>query len=255
MGASTLVLTFDNLGEAAALERGEAPELPHPSVTVALPRLLDALAARGLQATFFVEAINCALNPQAVLAIAERGHELGHHGWRHEQWAGLPAERERELLDRGLQAFASLGLSVAGFRPPGGALNQSSARLLREAGFGWCSPAADAFGRRQGLSWVPFEWELVDAFHLLARFASLRARRRGGGSRAGVVSASQLGRAWSGEIDRLAAGEGGPFRTLVLHPFLMLERDWFDCVCALLDRACARGLAVVAAGEAARALT
>jgi peptidoglycan/xylan/chitin deacetylase (PgdA/CDA1 family) len=39
-------------------------------------------------------AINCELYPDAVKAIAAAGHELGHHGWSHEQWASLspPAE-------------------------------------------------------------------------------------------------------------------------------------------------------------------
>ena len=84
-----LVLTIDNLGEASALERGEAfaPTRRDPSVTQALPWLLDELDRHGLTATFFVEAINCELYPDAVAGIAARGHELGHHGWSHEQWA------------------------------------------------------------------------------------------------------------------------------------------------------------------------
>ena len=85
---STLVLTIDNLGEASALERGEqrAASGRDPSVTRALPWLLRELDRHQLTATFFVEAINCELYPHAVRAIAARGHELGHHGWSHENW-------------------------------------------------------------------------------------------------------------------------------------------------------------------------
>jgi peptidoglycan/xylan/chitin deacetylase (PgdA/CDA1 family) len=246
----TLVLTFDNLGEASELERGGDPPVPHPSVTDALPRLLDELAARDLNATFFVEAINCELNPDAVRSIAAHGHELGMHGWRHEPWASLPLERERELLHRGVNAFAELGVSARGFRPPGGELTPRSPALLRESGFQWCSPAGGAFGRRDGLAAVPFEWEFVDAYHLMDRFAGLRERR---GDPRPVRSPSEVRRAMALEIDRLAA-EGGR-TTLVLHPFLMLERDWFDHVCGLLDGARERSLTVVSAGRAAGALT
>ena len=73
-----IALTFDNLGEAADLERGlwpaDAPLGHHPSVTVALPRLLDALDDLGLRATFCVEALNCEVYPDAVRGIAARGH-------------------------------------------------------------------------------------------------------------------------------------------------------------------------------------
>ena len=86
-----IVLTFDNLGEASSLERGTwNPHTPlgeDPSVTVALPRLLDALDHSRLAATFFVEAVNCELNPEALAEIACSGHELGAHGWQHEEWA------------------------------------------------------------------------------------------------------------------------------------------------------------------------
>ena len=92
----------------------------HPSVTEALPWLLDALDACGLRATFFVEAINCELYPEAVRSIADRGHELGMHGWRHEEWGGLSVDRERAILERCVRGFGSLGGRLRGFRPPGG---------------------------------------------------------------------------------------------------------------------------------------
>lgn len=252
MDGGALVLTFDNLGEAAELERGQATEVPHPSVTVALPRVLDALEARGLRATFFLEAVNCVSYPDAVLEIAARGHEVAHHGWRHERWSGLPVARERSLLVRGLDAFAGLGVSVAGFRPPGGDLNRLSVALLREAGLRYCSVAGGAFGLRDGLAFVPFAWEFVDAFHLMERFSGLRSASGGSGA---ATSVSEVRRAWEREIDRLGAGEWGGFRTLVLHPFLMLQPGWFDCVCELLDRVCQLGVRVLCAREAALALT
>jgi peptidoglycan/xylan/chitin deacetylase (PgdA/CDA1 family) len=171
--AGAVLLSFDNLGEASELERGSWPagsELGrHRSVSEALPRLLDELDRQRLSGTFFVEAINCELYPDALREIAARGHELGAHGWRHEDWAGLGSEREEQVLRRAARAFAQLGIPVTGFRPPGGTLHAGSFRLLRANGFTWCSPAGGSWTVRDAMTVLPFEWELVDAYHLMKR--------------------------------------------------------------------------------------
>jgi peptidoglycan/xylan/chitin deacetylase (PgdA/CDA1 family) len=224
--SGALALTFDNLGEASELERGTlpagAPRGRHPSVTEALPRLLTELDRLELRATFFVEAINCELYPAALGEIAGRGHELAMHGWRHEPWSGLEPERERELLQRGVGAFAALGEPVRGFRPPGGELTGASPALLREAGITWCSPAGGRAGVRGGLAYVPFEWQLVDAYHLMDRFTA--------DPLAPEAAAELIAR----ELDALAPA--GRFATLVLHPFLMLDRAWWAGTLELLAR-------------------
>src|SRR3954452_19084046 len=95
-------VTFDNLGEAAELEGGSWPENQplgeHFSVVEILPRLLECLDAHGISATFFVEAINAEITPAALASIRDAGHEVACHAWRHENWGGLDAQRERELL-------------------------------------------------------------------------------------------------------------------------------------------------------------
>jgi peptidoglycan/xylan/chitin deacetylase (PgdA/CDA1 family) len=239
--AGALALTFDNLGEASELERGTwpagAPIGRHRSVTEALPRLLDELDALGLSATFFVEALNCEIYPEALREITARGHELGMHGWRHEHWAGLSAERERSVLRAGTRAFDSLGLPVSGFRPPGGGLNRESAALLREAGIDWCSPEGREFRVGDGLAYVPFEWELVDAYHLMERFGALRVAR---GAAREPLEPDLVEQRISAAL--CATGRGGVARagagaaTVVLHPFLMLDPEWWRGARALLAR-------------------
>jgi peptidoglycan-N-acetylglucosamine deacetylase len=226
-----LVLTIDNLGEANALQRGEwDPATPlgrHPSVTEVLPRLLDALDRHRLRATFCVEAINCELNPEAVREIAGRGHELAAHGWLHEPWAELEAGREPELLGRARAAFAALGIAVCGFRPPGGGLTARDPAALAEAGFRWCSPAREAVGGDgDGVRWVPFDWPDVDAYHLMERFAELRVRH--GDPRPAATPADAAARL------RRALEDPQRRHTLVLHPFLMLDPEWFGEVQSLL---------------------
>ncbi len=225
---NSLVLTFDNLGEAAALERGENVVAlgRDPSVTVALPWVLDQLDRHGLTATFFVEAVNCQRYPDAVREIAARGHELGHHGWAHETWRDLSPQEERDALTRGLEAFARLGLRPSGFRPPGGELTPSTPALLREHGFDWCSPEGREYELRDGLVYVPFDWELVDAYHLMDSFAPLRASR---GDREAPREPAELAD-WLAH--RLAAGGR---HTLILHPFLMLDDAWASGVADVLS--------------------
>jgi peptidoglycan/xylan/chitin deacetylase (PgdA/CDA1 family) len=215
---SALVVTIDNLGEASALERGEQRKATgrDPSVTRALPWLLDELDRHGLAATFFVEAINCELYPNAVREIAARGHELGHHGWSHETWRELSPGRERDALARGVEAFGQLGFTPRGFRPPGGALTDATPGLLRELGFDWCSPEGAGAVVDDGLAYVPFDWQLVDAYHLMDSFAALRVER-------GDPEAASA----PGDVaDRIERALGTGRQTLILHPFLMLDDAW-----------------------------
>lgn len=219
-----IVLTFDNLGEAAALERGtwnsQMPVGRDPSVTEALPRLLDDLDHSGLTATFFVEALNIEHNPRAVHLIGARGHELGVHGWRHEQWARLPARTERDLLKRSTAAFGALGLSARAFRPPGGEPTSHTEGLLRLLGYAWYSPAGTgAPSARDGLARVPFGWECVDAYHLMDRFRRLRVSR---GDPAESAPPGLAAERLAAALDRGDAG----VQSVVLHPFLMLDPEW-----------------------------
>jgi len=249
-----LALTFDNLGEASELERGtwpmDRPLGEHPSVTVALPRLLDELEAHGLTATFFLEAINCEMYPDAVREIAARGHEVGHHGWQHEAWAALDPRDERAALERGKRAFEELGVRVRGFRPPGGELTASSQELLSEVGLEWCSPATvprvGAAGRGRlpfdwnELRYLPFDWPAVDAYQLMPRFEDLRRER---GDPPQPRSPREVLELFCARVDAVS-GDDAP-EVLVLHPFLMLDPEWWECVPELLARIAAR----VAAGD------
>jgi peptidoglycan/xylan/chitin deacetylase (PgdA/CDA1 family) len=208
-GTGALCLTFDNLGEAAELELGGAPaESPHPTVTRALPAILDALDARGLAATFFVEGLNAELYPDALREIDSRGHEVAYHAWRHEQWGRLPAASQADNLARGRAAFEGLGLKIAGMRPPGGELGEEGLEVLREAGLRYCSPLGGALRAQAGLAILPFSWEHVDAACVMPDLGPPR-------------EPGELLDQLEAEIGELR-GRGG-FLAIVLHPFML---DW-----------------------------
>jgi peptidoglycan/xylan/chitin deacetylase (PgdA/CDA1 family) len=231
----TVVLTFDNLGEAAELERGQWPaDRPmgdHPSVTRVLPRLLDLLDELALRATFFVEAVNTREYPDAVGEIARRGHEIGFHAWCHERWGALEPAQERDIIERGRAAYADHGLAVRGFRPPGGGLSDRTVPLLTEAGFDWMSPEGDRAHRDPaGMAVIPFRWPLVDATYLYEPFAGVRARLGLPGPP--IDAADADGRL----LDELAADRDPLSATLILHPFLAADASVRDAHERLLRR-------------------
>lgn len=254
MAVPTVSVTFDNLGEAAELERGtwpgDQPLGEHFSVRESLPQLLGMLAAEGLRATFFVEGHNGDLYPDALAGLAAAGHEVACHGWRHEPWAELDPDRERELLGR---AQATLG-APAGFRPPGGRLTASSAPLLSELGFAYCSPAGDRPGRLGGLAVLPFRWRLIDAYYYLPHFGALR---RGNGDPEEPMAPAALRGAVLAALD--AHVRGGDHLVLLFHPFLLsVGPDAVTALDELLSRvgelARAGELRCVRMDEAANAL-
>ena len=65
---------------------------PDPART---PALLDALDAMHVKATFFLVGANVDANPALAREIAERGHELGNHTYRHPY---LPLARSRDVV-------------------------------------------------------------------------------------------------------------------------------------------------------------
>jgi peptidoglycan/xylan/chitin deacetylase (PgdA/CDA1 family) len=232
-GRAAVSVTFDNLGEVTALARGEWPEGEplgeHFTVTRVLPRIIDLLEETGLRATFFVEGLNAELYPEALRSIADAGHEVAYHGWRHETWSELGVDEERALLERGVRALTDLGLRPAGFRPPGGALTAASTRALGDLGFTYCSPAGEVVETRDGIIVLPFRWPLVDAFHYLPQFG-------------GLLPPARLGADISAALE--AATRDGDFLALLFHPFLSEPDERF----AVLRGALGRVRALVDAG-------
>jgi peptidoglycan/xylan/chitin deacetylase (PgdA/CDA1 family) len=227
-------LTFDNLGEAADLERGLWPESEllghHFSVKRTLPRLLNTLDELGLRGTFFVEGLNAELYPEALLEITGSGHELAYHGWRHEDWPDLSPSEEVRLLERGVHKMRELGVRPRGFRPPGGRLTPSSPELLENLGFTHCSPAGRGIGFLGNLVVLPFEWHLSDAYFYLPRFGDLRKDATGSSE---PMSPLRFRETLSSALQGVVR-DGGHL-TLIFHPFLEDQGDRFEVMRAALE--------------------
>jgi peptidoglycan-N-acetylglucosamine deacetylase len=106
---------------------------PHPQGT---PAVLEALAAAGASATFFLVGEQVRANQSLAREILVAGHSIGLHCDRHRNLLRLSAKQTRADIAR---AEASIG-EAAGqaptlYRPPYGIANGSALRLARRRGW------------------------------------------------------------------------------------------------------------------------
>jgi hypothetical protein len=106
---------------------------------VAVPRALAVLRALDLTITFFVVGQDAALdrNRDAISALAQAGHEIGNHSFKHEPWMQRYSEAEvRDELARTEAALADITGSIpVGFRGPGYSLSPTVLEVLVERGY------------------------------------------------------------------------------------------------------------------------
>ena len=105
---------------------------PDPAAT---PRLLRLLAARGIRATFFLIGERAARHPDLVRAIADAGHEVGNHTWRHRNaWFLPPTTAAREITEGARILADILGRPPRLYRPPWGIVNAVALATARRLG-------------------------------------------------------------------------------------------------------------------------
>lgn len=104
-----------------------------------VPRVLDLLRARGLRVTFFLVGRDCANDADAgpLRALAEAGHEIGNHSFRHEPWLHRydEVELDDELARAEVAIHAATGTHPVGFRGPGYSLSAATLRVLVGRGY------------------------------------------------------------------------------------------------------------------------
>ena len=214
---------------------------------VGVERILALLDRIGIRGTFFVPGHTADTYPDSVRAIVRAGHEVGHHGYLHENPVALEsAEREREVLERGLEALdRAAGVRPRGYRSPAWDNSPHTIELLVEHGFRyesslmgkdfepyWCrvgdvihKDGPYEFGREVDLVELPVSWVLDDFPHF--EYVSLR-----GSVRPGLSAASKVEEIWRDEFDYMYREVEGGIFNLTMHPqvigrghrMLMLER-------------------------------
>src|SRR5215216_1349389 len=272
-GEATVCLTFDF--DAISLWIGPMGATSPSMISrgefgvVGVERILRLLSQTGIPATFFVTGHTAETYPRSVQAIVDAGHEIGHHGYLHENPVGLPSrEAEARVLERGLEALdKTVGVRPVGYRSPAWDNSPHTIELLLEYGFRyesslmgkdfepyWCrvgdvihKDGPYEFGPNVDLVEMPVSWNLDDFPH----FEYIRLENR---ISPGLSAPSKVEEIWRDEFTYMYAEAPGGVLTITMHPqvigrghrMLMLER--------LIDfYAGHEGVAFATLGEAAEA--
>jgi peptidoglycan/xylan/chitin deacetylase (PgdA/CDA1 family) len=129
---------------------------PNPNAT---PRILDALAADGVCATFFLLGRHVERWPELARRVAAEGHGVGNHGWFHRTLHFRGPGYVRLDLELGTDTIAdATGTSPRFFRAPHGFRSPWTTSIARDLGqrtVGWTlgvwdssRPGAERIARR-----------------------------------------------------------------------------------------------------------
>src|SRR4051794_31534526 len=251
----TVALTFDHDSISDGVRRGDSPvKMSHAEfgVRVGAPRILELLASRAIESTWFVPGHTLTTFPESTASILAGGHEIGCHGWFHEDAAELTRDEEREMIERCAAAVEAVtGSPPESWRAPYWSLGEASLGLIETAGFVYeSSLMADdyrlyrvrqgdrhsvaegtRFGVEGSLVEVPISWALDDWPHFEPSST---------GDRDGLSAPSKVLEIWSEELRYAHTHAPGGLLTITMHPecigrghrMAMLER-FIDAAAAL----------------------
>ena len=186
-----------------------------------LPRILRLLGKYGVPASFFIPAVSDLLHPQMVRDILASGrHEVGVHGWIHEDLPAINNEsEERRLLHDAIESLTkSTGKRPVGYRAPSWAFSRYTMQQVKDAGFLYdSSPMAsdDAYeillaGKPTGVVELPIGWILDDYAYF-------------GGTNGTMPSPELVLQVFQSEFD--AAYDEGGLYVLTMHPHITGHRS------------------------------
>ena len=187
-----------------------------------LGRILAALDAHEIPASFFIPTVSARLAPEMIPAIQESGrHEIAVHGWVHEWNSRITAEEEREFTRRAVEYIEQqTGVRPVGYRAPFGDVSDNTLDIIRDLGFLYDSSLlADDTpyellqnGEPTGLIELPLCFVLEDSIlHVANDFSG------------GILTPDDVLDAWIAEFDR--AYEEGTTFLLVAHPHILGQRS------------------------------
>lgn len=217
-------ISFDVDNETLSLSHGEtapgALSAGEFGATTGLRRVLDLLDRHNISASFYIPAVSAMLHPQMIQEIVKRKrHEIGVHGWIHENVLELDngAEEERLLIQSIDYLTKAVGKRPTGFRAPSWAFSQHTIGLIRKAGFLYDSSlmAMDepyelvTGGQPTGMVELPVDWALDDAPYF--------------GRSGALPSPDLIFKVYQDEFD--VAYKEGTMLMLTLHPHIIGRRS------------------------------
>ncbi|MFA5868769.1 MAG: polysaccharide deacetylase [Candidatus Bathyarchaeia archaeon] len=199
---------------------------------VGVPRVLDLCDKYNFKTTFFVPGWTIEVYPELTKKIFDKGHEIAHHMWCHENAPDLSYEKELELMDKAMESIKRVtGKYPVGNRSGGFANSNNTIKLMQDHGFLYdstqmgddfnpyrCrigdhgSPSEPwVFGKESNIIELPISWVMDDYPHFEYRRAPLNP---------GLRTPSEVFEIWSQEFDYMYDNVPNGVYTLTLHPYI-----------------------------------
>lgn len=101
-----------------------------------LPKILEVLEQKDVKATFFFLGKWVKKFPDLTARIADKGHEVGNHGYQHSHPNNLSTEQLTELIKRNEKLLQEItGEQTELFAPPYGEYNKQVVKVADELGY------------------------------------------------------------------------------------------------------------------------
>lgn len=222
---------------------------------VGSPRLLNLFKKYGLRTTWFIPGHSAETFPDQMKAVADAGHEIGVHGYSHENPIAMTREQEEAILDKCLDVLTKLsGKRPTGYVAPWWEFSPVTNELLLERGIkydhslmhndfhpyyirvgdtwtkidyskhpdAWMKPLVR--GRQTDLIEIPASWYLDDLPPMMFIKKAPNSH--------GFVSPRHLEESWRDQFDWVYRENDYAVFTMTIHPdvsgrpqvLLMLER-------------------------------
>ena len=135
---------------------------------VGTPRLLELFRRHDLRTTWFVPGHSIETFPEQVDAIVAAGHEVGVHGYSHENPIAMSREQETEVLDKCIALVEEVtGRRPTGYVAPWWEFSRVTNELLLERGIKYDHSLMhrdfEPYYVRVGDSWTPIDYAAPSA--------------------------------------------------------------------------------------------
>lgn len=222
---------------------------------VGAPRLLKLFKEQDLRTTWFIPGHSAETFPEQMKAVAQAGHEIGVHGYSHENPIAMTPEQEEIVLDKSIELITKLsGKRPTGYVAPWWEFSNVTNELLLKKGIKydhslmhndfhpyyvrvgdkwtkidyskhpdeWMKPLVR--GEETDLVEIPANWYLDDLPPMMFIKKSPNSH--------GFVSPRHLGEMWQDQFDWVYRENDYAIFTMTIHPdvsgrpqvLLMLER-------------------------------
>ena len=101
-----------------------------------VPRILEVFARYGIRTTWDITGHSIESFPREAEMVAKQGHEIGVHGYTHENPLAMSRQQEADVLDKCVELVTDLsGVRPTGYVAPWWELSPNTIDLLTERGF------------------------------------------------------------------------------------------------------------------------